>query len=112
MAGNGTKHHKIHSLTGWGVIIGLPFVIFSAIHALADKSLGFIAWLSSPLGIVGFMAFVTAAVWYCKLEFDEVIMDYTDGGLRSLGLNVNRLVAIIVWVVTAFAIYKICQIAA
>lgn len=112
MAGKGTTHHKIHSLTGWGMIIGLPFALFSAIHAIADESLGFMAWLSSPLGAVGFMAFLTAALWYCKLEFDEVIMDYTDGGLRSLSLNANRVVAIVTWLVAAFAIYKICQGAA
>ncbi|MBC6402459.1 MAG: hypothetical protein GDA39_04760 [Hyphomonadaceae bacterium] len=107
MSAKGTTHHKIHGLTGWGLIIGLPFAIFGALKAIGGGSQGFVDWLSSPTGAVGFLAFATAAIWYCKLEFDEVVMDYTDGGLRSLGLNLNRLVALAIWAVSAFAVLKL-----
>jgi len=75
MASNGTQHHKLHGYVGWGLIIGLPFAIMSTIKAVSGGSQGFINWLSSPLGGLGFLAFFTAAIWYCKLEFDEVVMD-------------------------------------
>lgn len=107
MAGNGTTHHKIHNLTGWGVIIGLPFAVFSAVRAIPAGSEGFAAWLSSPVGALGFLAFVTAAVWYVKLEFDEVVMDYFQGGTRKFSLLANRVVALSVWIVTAYALFTL-----
>jgi len=111
MAGKGTTHLKAHSLTGWGFIIGLPFALWSVIVAvshIADKGRGgFTDWLSTPHGAVGFLAFFTAAIWYCKLEFDEVIMDYFDGGLRSFGLLANRIVPCLVWLLAAYAVLKL-----
>jgi len=102
-----SSHHKLHGLTGWGLIIGLPFVIFSAVKAISGGSDGFTAWLSNPIGGLGFLAFFTAAIWYCKLEFDEVVMDYFNGGLRSFGLLANRIVAFIVWLVAAYAVLNL-----
>lgn len=105
--GSGTKHHKIHGLVGWGLIIGLPFAIGSAVKAVGGGSQGFVDWLSNPVGGLGFLAFVTAALWYCKLEMDEVVMDYFAGGARSFGLLANRLAALIVWVMTAYVVIKL-----
>lgn len=104
---HGTKHFKIHSLTGWGVIIGLPFAVFSALCAVGSGAQGIIDWLSSPLGALGFLAFFTAAVWYCKLEMDEVIMDYFGGKLRAFGLLKNKVIAFILWAAVAFAVIKL-----
>lgn len=104
--GKGTSHHKLHGLVGWGLIIGLPFVVWSAVHAIGGGSAGFAAWLSNPVGGLGFLAFFTAAIWYCKLEFDEVIMDYFDGGMRSFSLLANRVVPLIVWLSAAYAVIK------
>lgn len=105
--GHGTTHHKIHGLTGWGVIIGLPFAIWSAVAAIGSGSAGFVAWLSNPIGGLGFLAFATAALWYCKLEMDEVVMDYFDGGLRSSTLLLNKFVAVILWLAIAYAVLKL-----
>ena len=104
---NASSHHKLHGLTGWGVIIGLPFAIFSAVKAISGGPQGFTDWLSNPIGGLGFLAFFTAAIWYCKLEFDEVVMDYFDGGLRSFGLLANRAVAFIVWLLAAYVVAKL-----
>jgi len=104
---HGTKHFKIHTLTGWGVIIGLPFAIYSALSAIPDRGQGVIDWLSTPHGALGFLAFFTAAVWYAKLEMDEVIMDYFGGKLRSFGLLKNKLVAFVLWAAVAFAVIKL-----
>ena len=106
MSGKGTTHHKIHNYTGWGLIVGLPFAICGAVAAIGGKSEGFAAWLSTPTGALGMLAFITAALWYVKLEFDEVVMDYFQGGTRSFGLTANRLVALAVWIMTAFALIK------
>jgi len=105
--GHGTKHFKIHTWTGWGVIIGLPFVIISVMLAAGDGGPGIVEWLSLPHGALGFLAFFTAAVWYCKLEMDEVIMDYFGGKLRSFGLLKNKLIAVILWAAVAFAVIKL-----
>jgi len=110
--GTGTTHHKVHGLTGWGLIIGLPFAICSAVCAVImgtpeAPSSGFINWLSSPAYALGFLAFFTAAIWYAKLEFDEVVMDYFGGGLKSFALFANRAVSVIVWLLTAYAIIKL-----
>lgn len=105
--GTGTAHHKLHSIVGIGFILGLIGAVPSAISAIGGGSQGFIDWLSSPLGGLGFLAFVTAALWYCKLEFDEVVMDYFDGGARSFGLLANRIVAFVVWLLLAFAVIKL-----
>ena len=107
MAGKGTTHHKVHNYTGWGLIIGLPFAICCAICAIRGGAAGFVEWLSHPAGALGLLAFVTAALWYVKLEFDEVVMDYFDGGTRRFGLTANRLVALAVWIMTAFAVIKL-----
>jgi len=106
MSGKGTTHHKVHGLTGWGLIIGLPFALAWAVAAIAGRTQGFIDWLSSPIGGLGFLAFFTAAIWYCKLEFDEVVMDYFDGGTRSFSLLANKIVAFIVWAMAAYAVIK------
>lgn len=102
-----SSHHKLHGLTGWGLIIGLPFAICSAVKAVSGGPEGFTAWLSNPMGGLGFLAFFTAAIWYCKLEFDEVVMDYFDGGIRSFGLLANRIVAFIVWLLAAYVVAKL-----
>jgi len=47
--GKGTAHHKLHGLVGWGLIIGLPFAIGSAVGAIGGGADGFKAWLSTPL---------------------------------------------------------------
>jgi len=110
--GKGTAHHKLHGYVGWGLIIGLPFAICSAICAVLwgtvdAPSSGFITWLSNPVFGLGFLAFFTAAIWYCKLEFDEVIVDYFDGGLKSFALLANRALPFIIWVLTAYAVIKL-----
>ena len=102
-----SSHHKLHGFTGWGLIIGLPFAVISAVKAIGGGSEGFAAWLSNPVGGLGFLAFFTAAIWYCKLEFDEVVMDYFDGGTRSFGLLANRIVPFIVWLLAAYAVLKL-----
>ena len=102
-----TKHSQIHTYTGWGLIIGLPFVIWSVICAIPDQGQGIIDWLSTPHGALGFLAFFTAAIWYCKLEMDEVIMDYFGGKKRSFGLVQNKITAIIVWAGIAITVIKL-----
>jgi len=103
----GTTHHKIHSLTGYGLIIGLPFVIWQVAASIGGGAEGLLAWLSAPVGAIGFLSFFTAAIWYCKLEMDEVIMDYFGGGLRRFGLLKNKAVAFILWAAVAFAVIKL-----
>ena len=105
--GHGTTHHKIHGLTGWGLIIGLPFALWSVVAALGTGSDGLLAWISSPVGGLGLLAFATAAVWYCKLEMDEVILDYFDGGGRRFGLLLNKIVAGLIWLAIAYAVLKL-----
>lgn len=110
--GTGTSHHKLHGIVGWGLIIGLPFAICSAVNAIGggtsdNLSQGFTNWLSNPVGGIGFLAFATAALWYCKLEMDEVVMDYFDGGTRAFGLLANRLVALTVWIMMAYVVAKL-----
>ena len=95
--GGGTTHHKIHSLTGWGVILGLPFAVWGALSSIGEGADGVLAWLSSPLGALGMIAFLSAAFYYCKLEMDEVVMDYAGGGMRRFGLLANGAVALILW---------------
>lgn len=107
MSGSSVAHSKIHTLTGWGVIIGLPFAVFSVGRAVTTGTDGLVAWLSSPAGALGFLAFFTAAIWYCKLEMDEVVMDYFGGKLRSFGLLKNKLVAFVLWAAVAFAVIKL-----
>ena len=103
----GSRHHKAHNLAGWGLIFSLPFAIFSAVKAIPSGSQGFIDWLSTPVGGLGFLAFTLAAVTYCRLEFDQVVMDYFDGSVRSFGLTANRIVAFIVKLIIAYAVIKL-----
>lgn len=110
--GSGTSHYKLHGIVGWGFIIGLPFAILSIIAAIGDGVPGLLTWLSSPVGALGFLAFFTAALWYCKLEFDEVIMDYFGGGLRQTGLLLNRLGSFIVWLIVAYSVIKLAFLGA
>jgi hypothetical protein len=104
---NSSAHAKIHTLTGWGVIIGLPFAVLSVAKAVPTGADGLAAWLSTPHGALGFLAFFTAAVWYCKLEMDEVIMDYFGGKLRAFGLLKNKAIGFILWAAVAFAVIKL-----
>ena len=82
-------------------------MLISAAEAVTGGSQGFVEWLESTSGGVGFMAFFTSALWYSKLEFDEVIMDYFGGKLRSVSLITNRLLASIVWVIAAYTIFRL-----
>ena len=105
--GTGTAHHKLHTYVGWGVIIGLIPTVYSALTHVTKGSAGLAEWLSNPVGGLGFLAFFTAAIWYCKLEMDEVIMDYFGGGTRAFGLLANKAAAFIVWALAVFAIIKL-----
>lgn len=103
-AKHGTKHFKMHSLAGWGVIIGLPFAALHAVLTIKHGPDSIIAWLSSTHGALGMIAFLSAAILYCKLEMDEVIMDYFSGGLRSFGLWKNRIGALILWLASVYGL--------
>lgn len=103
-AGKGTFHHRLRSWTGTLTILSLPVFLYYFICALRQRPDGISEWLNSPIGAVSAFIFITSALWYCKLEFDEVIMDYTDGGLRSFALLVNRLVAFAGWVASVYVI--------
>lgn len=100
-------HQKIHNLTGWGVLIGLPGAVLSVLLAAPSRGQGIVDWLSTPIGAIGFLAFFTAAIWYCKLEMDEVVMDYFGGKLRSFGLLKNKIIAFVLWAAVAFAVIKL-----
>jgi len=99
--GTGTSHHKLH---GFAICSAVCAVRMGTADAPAS---GFITWLSNPIYGLGFLAFFTAAIWYCKLEFDEVIMDYFGGGARSFGLLASKLVGFITWALAAYAIIKL-----
>ena len=103
-AGKGTFHHRLRSWTGMLTILSLPFFLWGLVCALKGRPDGVSEWLTSPLGAISALIFMGAALWYCKLEFDEVIMDYTDGGLRSFGLLANRVIAFLGWAVSAYVI--------
>lgn len=107
MASHAAKHHKLHGYVGLGLIFGLPFAICSAVKAIGGGSQGFVDWLSTPVGGLGFLAFFTAAIWYCKLEMDEVIMDYFGVGARSFGLLANKIVGFTTWALTAYIVIKL-----
>ena len=107
MSAKGTSHHKAAGLTGWGMIIGLPFAIVFALKAAGAGPSGLTAWLSDDISAAGFFAFFTAALWYCKLQFDEVILDYFSGGFRSFCLLLNKVVPFVVWALLAYALYKL-----
>ena len=100
-------HQKLHTLTGWIVILGLPFMIIMVMTAVPHGAQGIVDWLSTPFGALGFLLFFTGAIWYCKLEMDEVIMDYFGGKLRTFGLLKNKVVALVLWAAVAFAIIKL-----
>jgi len=105
-SGKGTFHHKLHSWTGLLTILSLPFFLYGFVCAINGRADGFTQWLTSPFGAISSLVFITAALWYCKLEFDEIVLDYTDGGLRSFGLLANRLVAFAAWALSVFVILK------
>jgi|GEM_PF-3606280 len=75
-SGNSTAHHRIHGITGFLTIITLPIVLYKLVGAVPNGAEGFTDWLSAPVGALSLLVFMSAALWYCKLEFDEVIMDY------------------------------------
>lgn len=103
-AGKGTFHHRLRSWTGALTILSLPFFILGFVKALKNQPEGLTQWLTTPLGAISALVFMSAALWYCKLEFDEVIMDYFDGGLRSFSLLANRLVAFLAWAGSVYVI--------
>ena len=104
MAGKGTTHHRIHFWTGLVMILSLPFVLCCLLCAIPDGAAGFKSWIGSTFGAVSLFIFMSAALWYCKLEFDEVIMDYASGGLRSFALMANRVAALIAWGIAVYVI--------
>ena len=106
MSAKGTSHHRIHGLTGLVMILSLPFALWGLCMAIPGGASGFVGWISAPVGAIPLLVFLSAIFWYCKLEFDEVIMDYFDGGLRSFGLMANRIVALVVWLIAVFVIVK------
>jgi len=64
-----TTHAKIHTYTGWGLIIGLPFVIWSVIKAIPTEGQGIIDWLSTPHGALGFLAFLKSVILvWCRIK--------------------------------------------
>lgn len=104
--GTGTGHHRLHSVTGTVMILTMPLAIYGLIKAAPLGAEGFKSWISAPFGAISMLVFLTAALWYCKLEFDEVVLDYTDGGLRKFGLMANRIVAGLAWVAAVYAILR------
>lgn len=104
--GTGTFHHRLRGWTGILMILALPFFLYGFAAALSGRAEGFTQWLSEPLGAISALVFLSATIWYCKLEFDEVIMDYLDGGTRSFALCANRLIGFAGWAVSVYVILK------
>ena len=48
--------------------------------------------------------FLAAAFLYCKMELDEVIMDYFGGAVRRFGLLANGAAALILFLGSAAAL--------
>ena len=106
-AGKGTGHHRVHGVTGAIMILTLPLALYGLVSAIPDGADGFASWISSPFGAISLLVFLSAAIWYCKLEFDEVVLDYADGGLRAFGLTANRIVGFLAWAVAVYSIIRI-----
>ncbi len=104
MAGKGTTHHRVRSWAGLVMVLSMPLAVYGLWAAVPNGATGFENWMKAPLGAWPLLVFLTAAFWYCKLEFDEVIMDYASGGLRSFALMANRLAAFIVWAIAVYVI--------
>ena len=96
-AHHGTSHFKQHSLAGWGVVIGTPFAVWSALSAIQSGPAGIFNWISGFSGAIGLSLFLSAVILYCKLELDEVIMDYISGRMRQFGLLANKVAAAMIW---------------
>lgn len=109
MAGKGTTHHRIHFWTGLVMILSLPFILCCLMCAIPDGAAGFKSWVGSNFGAASLLIFMSAALWYCKLEFDEVIMDYFDGGLRKFALLANKVIEAVIWLIAVYAIYTLWQ---
>jgi len=105
--GTGTQHHRLRSWTGMVMILSLQLFLIGFAMAISGRAEGYANWLTNPLGAIIALVFLSATIWYCKLEFDEVILDYTDGGLRSFGLQANRLIGFAAWAVSVFVIISI-----
>ncbi len=102
--GSGTFHHRLKGWTGTLMILSLPFFLFGFVCALSGRVSGFTEWLTSPFGAISALLFLTGMIWYSKLEFDEVILDYLDGGMKSFSLLANRLVGFVAWAISVFVI--------
>ncbi|MGJ8563928.1 MAG: succinate dehydrogenase, hydrophobic membrane anchor protein [Alphaproteobacteria bacterium] len=105
MAGKGTGHHRLHSATGLVTIIALPFVLCGLLSAIPARAEGFAAWVGSPFGAVSLFVFLCAGLWYCKLELDDVIMDYLDGGARKFALLANKIIEAVIFLIAVYLIY-------
>lgn len=106
-SGNGTLHHRLHGLTGWVMIVTLPFVLFGLVAHGGGGLESIKTWLSHPLGAISTLFFMTAAMWYARLEMDEVYLDYFSGGLLKFALLVTKLLMFLAWAGAVFAIIKL-----
>jgi len=104
MAGKGTSHYKRLGTTGAFTAVTLPFVLLGLAHAIPGQEAGLLNWISSPFGAMSLLIFLTSAIRYCKLSFDDVIMDYFGPGAF---LHLNKFVAFLAWAVSVFSILKI-----
>jgi len=105
--GKGTAHHKLKGRTGLVMIITLLPAIIFFLGGGVNGLTGLLGWLDGPIGAIVLLIFFTSGLWYCKLEFDEVVLDYADSGMRSFGLLANKIIAFIAWAAAVAAILKV-----
>ena len=106
MSAKGTSHHKAHGLAGLIMIITLPLFLWGLCGAISGKAAGFTDWMNTPFGAVSLMVFLTSAIFYMKMEMDEIILDYLSGGTQNFATWANRLVAFAAWAIAVYVIVK------
>ncbi|PHR57462.1 MAG: succinate dehydrogenase, hydrophobic membrane anchor protein [Robiginitomaculum sp.] len=103
-----THHFKTHKRTSLILALLTPFFLCGLMQAIKGEYKGFIDWITSPLGAVVLLAFITIGLYQSRHSMSEVIMDYasSEASLKFF-LKLNTFACFVFWLVGVVAIIKI-----
>jgi succinate dehydrogenase membrane anchor subunit len=106
-AGKGVHHYLKQRMTAAALLVLIPLFLYQFLASFTSGYAGVVAWLGSPLGAGVTFLCVSALVVHMRLGVQTVIEDYFGGGIRNIGLILNNLFALLLWLSAIYALIKI-----
>ncbi len=106
-AHKGVEHYVKQRVTAVALLVLIPLFLLQFLSSFTSGYNGVMAWLGSPFGAAVTFLCISAMVVHMRLGVQTAIEDYFGGFLRTLGLWLNNLFSLALWLTAVYALISI-----